>query len=186
MLFCFGPMEIFFGNVTEFDFLFGEFMPYLAGIFVIFIIVLTVLLTVLPDKIWKYGITVIFGIALAGYLQIMFLNKNLDLLGVNPNGYQVAAGQGVTDLLIWLVIFGLIVALAVCREEIWKKAVTYGAAFLLAIQAVAMFSLLITAPEEAYKRPFGDDRLSGEEQYTVSAKDNVIVFVLGLFQQPLL
>lgn len=181
MLFCFGPMEIFFGNVTEFDFLFGEFMPYLAGIFVIFIIVMTVLLTVLPDKIWRYGITVIFGIALAGYLQIMFLNKNLDLLGVNPNGYQVAAGQGVTDLLIWLVIIGLIVALAVCREEIWKKAVTYGAAFLLAIQAVAMFSLLITAPEEAYKRPFGDDRLSGEEQYTVSAKDNVIVFVLDYF-----
>lgn len=44
-----------------------------------------------------------------------------------------------------------------------------------------MVSLLITTSEEAYKRPFGYDRLSGEEQYTVSAKDNVIVFVFDYF-----
>ena len=73
------------------------------------------------------------------------------------------------------------IALVILREEIWKNVVTYGAAFLLVIQEVAKVSLLITTSEEAYKRPFGDDRLSGEEQYTVSAKDNVIVFVLDYF-----
>ena len=69
------------------------------------------------------------------------------------------------------------IALVILREEIWKNVVTYGAAFLLVIQEVAMVSLLITTSEEAYKRPFGYDRLSGEEQYTVSAKDNVILAI---------
>lgn len=181
MILIFGPAEIFFANITEFEFLYGEFAGYMAILFLVSVLLLTAVLTILPEKIHRIVLSVIFGISLAGYLQIMFLNKNLDLLGVNPNGYQVQTSQWIGNVIIWLVVIAAVIALAILKKEIWKKLVLYLASFLICIQVVALVSLLATAPQEAYKRLQGSDRLSGEEQYTVSANENIIVFVLDYF-----
>ena len=181
MILIFGPAEIFFANITEFEFLYGEFAGYMAILFLVSVLLLTAVLTILPEKIHRIVLSVIFGISLAGYLQIMFLNKNLDLLGVNPNGYQVQTSRWIGNMIIWLVVIAAVVALAILKKEIWKKLVSYLASFLICIQVVALVSLLATAPQEAYKRLQGSDRLSGEDQYTVSANENIIVFVLDYF-----
>lgn len=181
MLLVFGPAEIFFANVTEFDFLYGEFAGRLAVIFIISLLVFTVLLSLLPKRIYSIALSVLLTVSVAGYLQVMFLNKNLDLLGVNPNGYHVPLGQGIINLVIWLAVLAGVVILSVRKSEIWKKLVMYLAVLLIGMQAVAMISLLATAPKEAYERAKGSDRLSGEDQYTVSADENVIVFVLDYF-----
>lgn len=181
MILIFGPAEIFFANITEFEFLYGEFAGYMAILFLVSVLLLTAVLTIIPEKIHRIVLSVIFGISLAGYLQIMFLNKNLDLLGVNPNGYQVQTSRWIGNIIIWFVVIAAVIALAILKKEIWKKLVSYLASFLICIQVVALVSLLATAPQEAYKRLQGSDRLSGEEQYTVSANENIIVFVLDYF-----
>lgn len=181
MLLIFGPSEIFFANVTEFDFVYQEFAGYMAAFAVIGALILTVVIAILPDRIHRVLLSLVFGISVAGYLQVMFLNKNLDLLGVNPEGYQVATGQAVGNLVIWLVILALILILAFWKKEIWKSVVTYLSAFLLCIQLVAFVSLLVTGKEEAYKYSEGAYHLSGENQYTVSADKNVIVLILDYF-----
>lgn len=181
MLLIFGPAEIFFANITEFEFLYGEFAGYMAILFLVSVLLLTAVLTILPEKIHRIVLSVIFGISLAGYLQIMFLNKNLDLLGVNPNGYQVQTSRWIGNMVIWLAVIAAVIALAILKKEIWKKLVSYLASFLICIQVVALVSLFATAPQEAYKRLQGSDRLSGEDQYTVSANENIIVFVLDYF-----
>lgn len=181
MLLIFGPAEIFFANITEFEFLYGEFAGYMAILFLVSVLLLTAVLTIMPEKIHRIVLSVIFGISLAGYLQIMFLNKNLDLLGVNPNGYQVQTSRWIGNMVIWLAVIAAVIALAILKKEIWKKLVSYLASFLICIQVVALVSLLATAPQEAYKRLQGSDRLSGEDQYTVSANENIIVFVLDYF-----
>lgn len=181
MLLLFGPAEIFFANVSEFEFLYGEFAGYMALLFLGILIVLTMVLTLLPEKIHSIVLSVLFGLSVAGYLQVMFLNKNLDLLGVNPDGYQVPLMQGILNLMIWLVVLTGVIVLAVWKREIWKKVVMYLSILLIGMQAVALVSLLVTAPEEAYERAKGDDRLWGKDQYTVSADKNIIVFVLDYF-----
>ena len=181
MILIFGPAEIFFANITEFEFLYGEFAGYMAILFLVSVLLLTAVLTIMPEKIHRIVLSVIFGISLAGYLQIMFLNKNLDLLGVNPNGYQVQTFRWIGNMVIWLAVIAVVIALAILKKEIWKKLVLYLASFLICIQVVALVSLLATAPQEAYKRLQGSDRLSGEDQYTVSANENIIVFVLDYF-----
>lgn len=181
MLLIFGPAEIFFANVSEFEFLYGEFAGYMALIFLGILIVLTMVLALLPEKIHRIVLSVLFAISVAGYLQVMFLNKNLDLLGVNPDGYHVPLMQGILNLLIWLVLLMGVIVLAVWKREIWKKVVMYLSILLIGMQAVALVSLLITAPEEAYERAKEDDRLWGKDQYTVSADKNIIVFVLDYF-----
>lgn len=62
MLLIFGPAEIFFGNVTEFEFLYGEFAGYMAIIFVIALLLVTALLTILPDKLHKIMVSIVFGL----------------------------------------------------------------------------------------------------------------------------
>ena len=181
MLLIFGPSEIFFANVTEFDFVYQEFAGYMAAFAGIGALILTVVIAFLPDKIHRVLLSLVFGMSLAGYLQVMFLNKNLDLLGVNPEGYQVETGSAVGNLIIWLIVIALILILAFWKKEIWKSVVTYLSAFLLCIQLVAFVSLLVTGKEEAYEYPEGAYHLSGENQYTVSADKNVIVLILDYF-----
>lgn len=183
MLLIFGPAEIFFANAKEFDFVYGEFGGYLAVAAFLGAALVTVVIGFLPDKLYRVLLSVVFGICVAGYLQVMFLNKNLDLLGVNPEGYKVAAGQAVFNLLIWLLVIVLALVLAFWKKDIWKKTIIYLSAFLLCIQLAAFVSLLLTADEDAYAYPAeeGQWHLSGEEQYTVSAEKNVIVLILDYF-----
>lgn len=181
MILVFGPVEIFFANVTEFDFLYGEFAGYMAVLFLIFLMIFTVLLSWLPEKIYEIALSVLFVIAAAGYLQVMFFNKNLDLLGVNPDGYHVPLMQGIWNLIIWMAVLAAVIMLSVWKKEIWKKALLYLSVLLVGMQAVALVSLLVTAPEESYERAKVDDRLWGKDQYTVSADKNIIVFVLDYF-----
>lgn len=181
MLLIFGPAEIFFANVPEFDFVYGEFGGRLAVIALGGAVILSGVLAVMPDKLYRVFLSVVFAVTAAGYLQVMFLNKHLDLLGVNPEGYQAEKGQAIGSLLIWLVVIALVAALAFWKKDIWRKAVTYLSAFLLCIQLVAFVSLLATAKEDAYEYPEGAYHFSGENQYTVSADKNVIIIVLDYF-----
>lgn len=181
MLLIFGPAEIFFANVAEFEFLYGEFAGYLTILAFFAAVPGTAVLIFLPKKLRKLILSLIFGASLAGYLQVMLWNKGLDLLGLNPEGYQAAQSRIWGNLLLWLGIFALVVALAFWKEYIWEKIVVLISAFLLCIQLVALISLMLTAKDSAYKRTDGQYVLSGEEQLTVSGKKNIIVFVLDYF-----
>lgn len=183
MLLIFGPSEIFFANVTEFKFVYGEFAGYLTGVAFLGAVLLTFLLILLPNILYRSLLSIIFGISLAGYLQVMFLNQKLDLLGLNPEGYQVPIGQAIGNLIAWILIIVLVVVISLWKKEIGEKIVVYGAAFLLCIQVIALGSLLISAKEGAYKHleAEGGWYLSGENQYTVSADKNVIVIILDYF-----
>ncbi len=182
MLFIFGPAEIFFANESEFDFIYGDFAGYFAVAAVLGAFFMMLVLSFLPEILYRVLLSAIFGLSIAGYLQVMFWNKDLDLLGVNPEGYQVSPGKATGNLIIWIIIIFAIIILSIWKTAIWKKTTQYLAAFLLCIQIVAFLSLLLTAKEEAYK--YSTEKvwhLSGEQQYVVSANDNVIVFVLDYF-----
>lgn len=181
MLLIFGPAEIFFANSSEFSFLYGEFAVGMVVIFIAAVLLMTLVLCLLKGILLKAASSVLFAFSLTGWLQVMWLNRNLDLLGVNPEGYKLQGNGWIMNLLLWLAVAAVILSMAFWKETVWKKLVLYGSGFLIVIQLAAFLSLLLTAPAEAYKRPTGDDRLSGTEQYTVSAEKNVIVFVLDYF-----
>lgn len=181
MLFIFGPSEIFFVNIAEFKFVYSEFIWILSAIAVVGSLVLSLLTVFLPDGIRKIVLSLVFGLSIAGYLQVMFINEGLDLLGMNPEGYQVEKGQAVFNGVVWLVILILSVALSMWKEKLWKSVIGFGAFFLIGIQSVAWISLMLSADDVAYKYEEGKWFLSGEDQYVVSADKNVIVIVLDYF-----
>jgi len=181
MLLIFGPAEIFFANVTEFEFVYGEFAGYLAAAAIVAALAAGAVMRFLPQGLYRLAMAVVFGISLAGYLQVMFFNGQLDLLGLNPEGYQVQTGAAVGNLCVWLFVIAAMLLLCFAQKEICGKVVTYGAAFLLCIQAVALISLLVTARDEAYHHRTQEWHLTGENQYVVSANENVILLILDYF-----
>ena len=184
MIFLFGPSEIFFSNVSQFEFKFGEFAGWAVLLMIVAAVVLAAIATLLSrvsEKIYNIFPAVILAMGVLGYIQVMFLNKNLDLLGQNPDGYSADIGRGIFNLVIWIVGIGIFVFLAVKKSEISKKVCLYLASFLILIQAAGLISLIVQADETAYKRPADRWFLSGEDQLAVSPKNNVIVIVLDYF-----
>ncbi len=181
MIFIFGPAEIFFSNSTQFEFLFGEFIPELILIGVIVSIVVALIAGALPDKAHSVVIAVIGAIALGGYIQVMFLNKNLDLLGLNPDGAAIPVSSIVIGIIAWGIIIAVFVILALKKEDVIKKLIAFLAILLIGMQLTAMISLIAGAPEDAFKRQEGSWFLSGKDQFAISSKDNVIILVLDFF-----
>ncbi len=185
MLLIFGPAEIFFANATEFDFVYGEFAGYLAVLALLLSLAATGVLIFLPEKVRRVLLSLLFGASLAGYLQVLFWNKGLDLLGLNPQGYQARQDRVWWNLVFWLLLFAAVTAFAFWKRHLWEMLVTYSSGFLLCIQLVALAFLMLRADETAYRHS-GGWRLSGEEQFTVSSEDNIIVFIIDFFGNPLL
>lgn len=181
MLLIFGPAEIYFVNVAEFKFVYGEFVWILSAIAVIGSAIAGLVTVFLPAAVRKIILSVIFGLSVAGYVQIMFINEGLDLLGMNPEGYQIEKGTAVVNGIIWLMIIALAIILSIWKEKVWQSVVCFGAFFLIGIQSVAWVSLMLSAEDIAYKYEEGEWYLSGENQFVVSANENIIVLVLDYF-----
>lgn len=181
MLLLFGPSEIFFANATEFLFIYSDFAIHMAIIAFVSSCLLACLTALLPERVFNMVTSFVFALSLAGYIQVMFLNKNLDLLGLNPNGYQTDQGRLIVNTIIWVMILIICMILTIWKKEIANKIVVYASCFLISIQAVALVSLLVSANDNAYKRQEGNWYLSGENQFTVSSQKNVIVIILDYF-----
>lgn len=181
MLMIFGPAEIYFVNVAEFKFVYGEFVWILSGIALACSGIISLIITFLPSTARKFACSFIGGLSVAGYVQVMFINKDLDLLGMNPDGYQANRGQALINGIIWIIIPLLIFLFSIWKEKLWKNAILFGSIFLISIQSIAWISLMLSAEDTAYKYEEGEWYLSGENQFMVSADQNIIVLVLDYF-----
>ena len=142
MLLIMGPAEIFFTNVQEFDFVYGEFAFKLIGYGIFFALIGSAIMTLMPYVIRKVLLSVVFALSVAGYSQVMFFNKDLDLLGVNPEGYVVESGRGIANLLIWCILIAAILLFAILKEAACRKAICYISVCLLIVQGIAYNGLI--------------------------------------------
>ena len=182
MLFLFGPAEIFFANVGDFDFVYGEFVWLMGLIAFGGALVAGIIVALVPKAIRKILMSLAFGISIAGYIQVMFINEGLDLLGMNPEGYTPDQATAGINMVIWIVIIVAVLGLSFWKEKTWHGIVVYVSVFLILIQGVALVSLAAQAGEEAYKHPGGDQWfLSSENQAVVSSNDNILVIILDYF-----
>lgn len=179
MLLIFGPSEIFFANNDQFQFVFGDFALRLILISVIFSVIYGIIAGILPAPINRIMNGIILGISIAGYIQVMFLNKGLDLMGLNADGYNTTTAKLATNIAIWIVIIALSVFASI---KATKQAYIAFATFALGVvQLTALISLVVTAKEECFSYPKMQYHLSGDEQYCLSNNENTVVFILDCF-----
>ena len=139
----FGPTEIFFANYKAFGVIFDEFgMKFLTS-GLTFSLILTVILFFLPLLLKKIVMSCIWIFSVGGYIQTMFLNKNLDQIGATTDGYIPTSETLLKNGLIWAAVILLGTILIIKSKENWRKIICLVSFILIATQGVAYGTLLL-------------------------------------------
>ena len=136
----FGLSEIFFGNYSEFGFIYREFGWKFLGISVVLALFIALILQIVPKFPRTLILSVLWGFTIAGYIQTMFLNKNLDQIGVSAEGYTANATRVILNALFWLVILAASVLICVFKKDLCTRLLTVTSSILLGIQIVGFVS----------------------------------------------
>lgn len=174
--FVFLPSDSYFANAMDFGF------PYQAFIFLQLLIMLgatvvpAFVMSIMKDGAYKVVYALFMGLSLCVYVQYMFMNGNLKLIDGETMKWNEHIPFAVITGLIWLGILAMSVVVAFKWEKVWEKLHIFLPAVLGAVQAVALLITIFSAGERAFT--YKVHYMSAAEQFTVSKKDNVVVFIL--------
>lgn len=182
MWMIFGPMEIYMGNINQYTFGYGDFIFIMTGIALIGTLGTALIASCLNNKLSIIFKLLIFAFSVGSYIQVMFLNTGIDLLGVSADATEISGRKALKNGLVWLAVLLILFFIYRVKKYIFEKVILYGAAFLVAIQTVALLSLMLTADDNAYKKSYENVcYISDEQQYILSKNGNIIVVILDYF-----
>lgn len=179
-----GTAEVFFGNVSEWTFIYSDVIIAALIKCGIVIGVLGFLLPVfVRGQILNVYILLCSALDIASYLQGLFMNYQVSLLNGEDVPWLEHTVFALVNMLIWLAI--LVVPLLLYRRfrKRTLQVIAGATGFLLAIQLVPYPMLLLQAPENAYTHKENETvyDVDGAPQFHVSEQQNVMVFILDAY-----
>lgn len=170
------PLEIYAGNVVDFEFGFHDFFWMFLGIYGIIWLVGTAILAFIPKKILDIINVLLATVAIECYLQYAFFNKQLSMAGGANMNWEALKAYSIVNLIAWIVIAVVVIGTRFLLKDKWMKFARYIMLFLIAIQLVAVISLVIQVPKS---RVFEYEcKIDATKQMAVAPGENIIVFVL--------
>ena len=177
----FGSMEVYLGNIKDFPMNLWETLLPLAAVFLAGLVIIPLIVALPKGLPWRLLTGLISGAAFCSYLQNLFLNKDTGLLGDDEVDWSRFGNYGTINLIMWAVAILAVLIVAVLLKDKWGKVSAWLCSALLAVQAVALAVMIITAPSADTTDLTKRFILNGNDQYTVSARKNTIVFVLDYY-----
>ncbi len=174
-----GPLEIYFGNEKDFAFSYGDFFWLLLLIAIAVWAIGSLLVAALPEKLCIITNAVILGIAIASYIQNMFMNVKLSEADGSPMNWNELKSFTIINLIVWIVMLALVICGSVFLKKYWTKISMGAAAFFSLIQVVAVVSLVLPAMTE--HKESGNLQMATDERFQVAKENNIIIFVLDTF-----
>lgn len=174
-LFIYLPSDSYMGNTESFRFGYHMFIFMFAGFAAVLSVTFAIISSVIPDKIYRAVSGITAGLTFCFYIQYMFFNGYLPELDGSEIDWDRNIGYGVITLIILAGVLFFTTAAALKRQKFFDKVILKISAAVGAVQAVSLAFLIVASgklleTDTAY--------FSGSEQYTVSSKENIIVFVL--------
>lgn len=175
----FTPYDLVKGNQSYLSFTTGDFMWLFLAVAVALSIIGTLVMSLFKGKVFRFFLCGVCGLLLATYVQALFLNNNLGTL----DGTELPWDEMKTDMLIngiiWLVlIFSQYIASHFLKDN-YKTVAFVLALAVFGSQLISCATLMITGQDEAKNMYV----LDGNQQYTVSENENIIVFSLDYFSK---
>lgn len=177
MIGIFGPSEVFFGNYTELGVVYGEFGWLFLGVGFTISIIIAFVLAFFPEMIRKIILAVVWGLSIAGYIQVMFLNKGIDQIGVTAEGYIPDADRVIKNVVFWGAVIAITFVITFVYKKKWSKVIQLTTTVLLLVQLVAYGSLFLTTDDGAFHYAENELCLDMEQQFTISSNENIIVLL---------
>ena len=176
--FCFfGPLELYLTNIHEFWFSILDILCIIIFAGVVFFLLLALVGVLLKGKPQDLFSCLIFGIALALYIQGNFINADYGVLDGTELNWDNTY-YSILNTAIWAICIISPFVMLFINSKLLKSIFKFGSLFFISIQIVTLFFLLITT--NLYK---SNHYLSDEAVNTVSSQENIIVFVVDTFDQ---
>ena len=172
-----GPFEMFFANMSYFNFTTGDFALYILGLAAILLVLTTIATTVLKGKIFDYIFSFVFGLAICGYVQGNLLNINLGALDGTPIAWNQYKVHSMINLVIWLMVLLIPYIVHYFSKKIWTKTVKFVSILLIGMQVIS----LVFSAADAKPIPHGNAYFASENMFNLSADKNVVVFILDYY-----
>ena len=175
------PVEFFLMNAGEFEFILSDFALEFISAAVVLSTGISAVIALLPGKAFDIVYGLVMGTDLAMYVQLNFLNGSLGLMdGSDLN--LTTAGIAV-NAAIWAVLIILpAVLMIVIRDKRTHAAVIFLSLALLAMQLASLTATLLQSPKSAFSRfDYEQYYLSANDQFKVSANNNIIVILLDAY-----
>ena len=174
-VFLFGPLQLYFTNVTEFSY-------YLFDIWYIFLlfstlaaVLLTAVLLQLKSSVHCRTVSIVFMFGFLLWLQgnvIVWDYGVLDGKDIDWNNYKF---YGFIDSLVWFIFL----IMSFVKSKLIYRVIKKASIFLILVQMVSLVTAGFQPSDEpAWKKM----ALSEESKYSFSAKKNIVILVLDTFQ----
>ena len=170
-------MDMYNSNKSEFFFSLKDIAIPAISFFVASFVMLLFIAFLVPKKIYKYYIALLYVLTICFYVQGNFLRSDFGLLNgvkINWSDYTLSS---VVSALFWLTSVCSAFLFVKKKPKKTVKFLKYASLVILLVQIVVLaFSFRIKSdnnPKKAY--------LSIQNEYSVSPDNNVVVFILDCF-----
>ena len=182
MVCVWGSMEVFLGNAANFRFTFWEAFVPLFGLCLAFSLFGALIIAIFRKFPYRLLLSLIFSVALVGYVQNVFLNLDLGLLEGEGVDWSLYTAHGKSNALIWIAALIVLVPALTLMKKHTRRIVTTGSLILLLVQGITFGAVSAQhLTSDAASKHETSYVLSGNEQYSVSPNGNVIVIMLDYF-----
>ena len=134
----FGPFETYFGNVAEFTFALGDFLPYVAAIALAVSVVIFGILLVLDGRAFDIASAILLALSVLTFAQKYYLNLGVNALAGDGVGITTASPLAIViNAAIWVAV----IAAAVFAAIVLKN---HGKATFFVSSALVLTAILVT------------------------------------------
>ncbi len=177
-VFFFSPLEIFLGNIIEFEFALHNVIICLFLFSLALTAIISLIEALLPKKVLQLTNVGLIAIAFAMFIQSLLLNGHMQSLTGDESNYPV--WLLITNALIWLLIIaafyvGFFIAQRKKKTKPYRKGLSWFAGALIVIQLTSTVAGYISAPKSNLGK---DNYLALEGEFSLSKNENVIYFII--------
>ena len=177
----YAPLEMILTNIEEFWFDVSSAFSICGFVFVLlFIFFVFYFKHVKDERLLGAARVVLLSILLSTFLQGDFLNINFGVLNGADVEWKKYLGRMILDLVVWLAIFLTTIFLYVKRKELYNKVQLFSSIFILGISLITI-AVLSFQHGSWNKTKEGKNVLTNEGMYETSTEDNIVVFVLDMY-----
>ena len=178
----FVPADVYLVNSNESWFSLLDILRYLLLFFAGGFLVLAIIYFSFPNqKLRLVFIAILLGLLIGFWLQSYVINLDYGILDGRKIKWNSFKKESFLNCIVWISCFLTpFIALRYLKAEIFLKIAKKLSVFLIIVQICSSFYVAGTRDIKQAKM-VDNLMLSKEEQFTVSSKENIIVFVLDTF-----
>lgn len=177
-VFVVAPLEVTLASAQDLIFNIEMFWQPVVIAAAIGAVVLALVLTVFRGKAFRVAVALVVGLAIAAYIEVMFLNAPLPVADGTPVPWQDYDKITLLSSIVWIAILVIFAVMALWVPRVCSAVSIVLGLGLAIVQAVGVGSLLLAPKASGVLEGSGTIMVTERGLFNVSDKNNVIVFVL--------